>query len=77
LTLKKLLIFHVLIKFLKYISIILQYQNVIQKSPPDAKTCVKIQINSKNEILRTFPPAEKYDEYTVIETSPEVEVSAT
>lgn len=36
-----------------------------------------MQINSKNETLKTFPPAEKYDEYTVIETSPEVRVSAT
>lgn len=38
---------------------------------------MKIHINNKNDILQTFPPAEKYDEYTVSEISPDERVSAT
>lgn len=38
---------------------------------------MKTHINNKNVILQTFPPAEKYDEYTVSEIFPEERVSAT
>lgn len=34
-------------------------------------------MNNKNDILKMFPPAEKYEEYTVSEISPDERVSAT
>lgn len=38
---------------------------------------MKTHMNNKNDILQTFPPAEKYDEYTVSEIFPDERVSAT